>query len=76
MSSNKAASPAKAIAATRKKGPMFGFGRACVSGMTINDTPWFVAGYSRANAAAFTSSVARACDSDTPGCSRPSTHIW
>ena len=53
---------------------MFGFGRACVSGMTTSEESLFVAGYSRASAAVVTCSEARACDSETPGFSRPSTH--
>jgi len=68
------ASAAKAIPATRKNGPMFGLGRACVSGMTMSSASALVAGYSFARADVVTCNAARACVSDTPGLRRPSTH--
>ena len=73
MSSKSAARPVECACCDTKKGPISGLGRACVSGTTSSDTSLWVEGYSRASAAATTPSAARACASETPGFSRPST---
>ena len=51
MSNSSTASAAKAVAATRKTGPMFGLGRAWVSGTTTSAVSLFVLGYAFASPA-------------------------